>query len=199
MQKIFLFAIAFVVGVFVVAFGGVGVSLALENQDVFCASCHTEPEVKYYQQATQPNPTTLAAFHTQKQTACIDCHSGGGVLGRSEGLTQGAQDLMAYLSGNYHHPAITTNPLSDDSCTKCHSNILSRAGNRGGGRGGEGRNGHYHYFLARWQVADPQNAAHCVTCHTAHTTGLDGLQFMKQGVVAQQCDNCHTALGRREN
>ncbi len=188
-------AVAFI-GAIVFMIGGVGVSLALENQDVFCASCHTEPEVTYYQQSTQSNPTTLAAFHTQKQTGCIDCHSGGGALGRSEGLIQGGQDLMMFLSGSYHKPAITTNPLSDDSCTKCHSNIFTRTGNRGGGRGGEGRNGHYHYFLARWQAADPNNAAHCVTCHTAHTTGLNGLQFMNQGQVAQQCDNCHAAMGR---
>ena len=199
MQKLFLIAAAFVVSVFVLVLGGVGVSLALENQDIFCASCHTEPEVKYYQQSTQSNPPTLAAFHTQKQTACIDCHSGGGVLGRSEGLAQGAHDLMAYLSGNYHHPAITTNPLSDASCAKCHSNVFSRTGNRGGGGDDEAMNGHYHRFLARWQAADPKNAARCVTCHTAHTTGLDGLQFMNQGVVAQQCDHCHAALGRHED
>jgi predicted CXXCH cytochrome family protein len=193
-QKLLLLAAAFVVGGTVLAFGGVGVSLALENQDAFCASCHTEPEVTYYRQSTQANPATLAAFHTQKQTACIDCHSGGGVLGRSLGLAQGAQDLMSYLSGDYHRPAITTNPLGDDSCTKCHSNIFSRANRRGGG---ESRNGHYHYFLARWQAADPNHAAHCTTCHTAHTTGLDGLQFMNQGKVAQVCDRCHTALGGR--
>ena len=198
MQKLLIgVAVAFI-GAIVLMIGGVGVSLALENQDVFCASCHTEPEVTYYQQSTQSNPTTLAAFHTHKQTACIDCNSGGGALGRTEGLIQGGQDLMAYLSGNYHHPAITTNPLSDASCTQCHSNVFSQTGNRGGGDE-ESMNGHYHRFLARWQAADPKNAAHCVTCHTAHTTGLDGLKFMNQGLVAHQCDNCHAALGRHDN
>ena len=198
MKKLLLVAIVAVIGVFVLMVGGVGVSLALENQDIFCASCHTEPESEYYQQSTQPNPTTLAAFHTHKQTACIDCHSGSGALGRSEGLVQGAHDLLAFLSGRYHHPAITTNPLSDASCTKCHSNIFGQSGSRGGGDE-ESMNGHYHRFLVRWQTADPKNAAHCVTCHTAHTIGLDGLQFMNQGVVAQQCNNCHAALGRHVN
>jgi len=177
------------VGAAILVIGGVGVSLALENQDVFCASCHTEPEATYYQQSMQANPGTLAAFHRQKATACIDCHSGGGILGRSEGLTQGAQDLMAFLSGTYHHPAITLNPLSDASCLKCHQDIpQSRPGVS------RASNGHYHLYLSRWQAADPQ-AARCITCHTAHTHGLDGLQFMNQGRVAQVCDNCHTALG----
>ena len=65
----------------VLTIGGVGVSLLLENQNSFCASCHTEPEVKYYQQSVQANVTTLVTFHVQKQTNCIDCHSGGGPLG----------------------------------------------------------------------------------------------------------------------
>ena len=99
MLRLFLFGCVSLVGVAILVIGGVGVSLALENQDAFCASCHTEPEASYYQQSTQPNPGTLAAFHTQKETACIDCHSGSGILGRSAGLTQGAQDLMAFLSG----------------------------------------------------------------------------------------------------
>jgi hypothetical protein len=191
MAKLFLLLAAVVVSVFVLAFGGIGVSLALENQDPFCASCHTEPEGTYYQQSMQSNPGTLAAFHREKQTACIDCHSGGGIQGRSEGLAQGAQDFAAFLSGSYRHPAITTNPLSDDSCLKCHQDVTQsrRSGSRA-------TNGHYHFFLARWQAADPQ-AARCITCHTAHTNGLDGLQFMNQGKVARACDDCHTALGGR--
>ena len=189
MRRLFLLGCVVVVGGAVLTIGGVGVSLALENQDVFCASCHTEPEVTYYQQSTQSNPGTLAAFHSHEQTACIDCHSGGGILGRSEGLTQGAQDLMAFLSRAYHNPAVTLNPLSDGSCLKCHQNISQSRPS-----GSRATNGHYHLFLPRWQAADPQ-AAHCITCHTAHTHGLDGLQFMNQGQVAKICDDCHTALG----
>jgi len=140
----------------------------------------------------QASPATLAAFHTQKQTACIECHSGGGVLGRSEGLTQGAQDLGFYLSGKYTSPAVTTNPLSDDSCAQCHANVLAGAQNRGN----RSTNGHYHFFLPRWQAIDSR-AARCVTCHTAHTKGLDGLKFMNQGAVARVCDDCHNALSGR--
>ena len=189
MRRLFLLGCVGVVGGAVLTIGGVGVSLALENQDVFCASCHTEPEVTYYQQSAQSNPGTLAAFHSHEQTACIDCHSGSGILGRSEGLAQGAQDLMAFLSRTYHNPAVTLNPLSDGSCLKCHQNISQSRPS-----GSRATNGHYHLFLPRWQAVDPQ-AARCITCHTAHTHGLDGLQFMRQGVAARVCDDCHTALG----
>ncbi len=189
------FVVIFGLAVFsaiILAIGSVGVSLALENQDAFCAACHTAPEVTYYQQSIQSSPVTLAAFHAQKQTVCIDCHSGSGVLGRTVGLRQGAQDLAAYLNGAYRQPAVTTNPLGDDACLKCHTNVL--AGTRRGGS--RGTNGHYHFYLPQWQAMDPK-AAHCITCHTAHTAGLDGLQFMSQGKVAQVCDECHTALSGR--
>ena len=172
--------------------GGIGASLMLENQDAFCSACHTEPEATYYQQSTQSRAVTLAAFHTQNQTACIDCHSGGGTLGRAEGLQQGAHDLAQYLSGTYHRPAITTNPLGDDSCAICHADVFAHAP-RGGSRS---MNGHYHYYLPQWQAVDTQ-AAHCTSCHPAHTQGLESLQFMAQGQVAQLCDECHTALSGR--
>ncbi len=180
------------VGAFVLAIGGIGVALVLENQDPFCAACHTQPEVTYFQQSIQPQSTTLAAFHAQKQTACIDCHSGSGLLGRSKGLQQGAHDLLNYLVGSYHRPAVTTNPLGDDSCVKCHGDVLNqtRAGSRA-------MNGHYHQFLPRWQELD-SNAAHCTTCHTAHANSLASLAFMAQGKVGQVCDQCHTALSGRE-
>ncbi len=187
----------------VLAIGGVGVSLVLENRDSFCASCHTEPESKYYQQSVQANATTLAAFHTQKQTNCIDCHSGGGPLGRAQGLQQGLDDLVLYLSGNYKRPAITSNPLGDDSCLKCHPEVLTR-GRRSPpsqiqdpvqARGSRANDGHYHQFLQRWQAADPR-AAHCVNCHTSHTDGAANVGFMAADPVSQACDGCHRGLGR---
>ncbi len=193
-----------VVGVLVIlAFGGVGVSLLLENQNSFCASCHTEPEVKYYQQSVQSTVTTLASFHTQKQINCIDCHSGSGPLGRAQGLQQGIDDLLIYWSGNYHQPAITSNPLGDDSCLKCHPEVLTRGRrnppspiqNPVQARGGRANDGHYHQFLQRWQSVDPR-AAHCVTCHTSHTDGQANVGYMTATPVTQVCDNCHQKLGR---
>ncbi len=180
------------VSLLVLAFGSVGVSLALENQDTFCAVCHTEPESQYVNQAAQATATTLAAFHSSKHIACIDCHSGSGTFGRLEGLTQGFNDLAMFLSGNYHKPAITTSPLNDAACGKCHADVVNPKNTRGN----NGSNGHYHLYLPQWQASDPK-AAHCATCHTAHTSGLASLQFMAQGKVGQLCEACHTALSGR--
>lgn len=193
MRKFVIAIIGVVIAIPLLAVGTVGVSLALENQDVFCASCHTEPESKYYAQSIEKNPATLAAFHTQKNTACIDCHSGGGIFGRVQGLAQGAGDLKMYLSGKYNKPAITSNPLGDASCLKCHGDVPQQQQRRGVNRR---TNGHYHFFLARWQAADPK-AARCVTCHTAHPTNPASQSFVNNGNVAQVCDNCHRALGER--
>ena len=185
----------------VLAVGGMGVSLLLENQNAFCASCHTQPESKYYQQSLQTQTTTLATFHLQKQTHCIDCHSGGGPLGRAQGLQQGLDDTVLFISGNYKNPAITSNPLGDDSCLKCHSAVLTRG--RGSppsaiqnpvpGRGNRPNDGHFHQFLQRWQAADPR-AGHCVNCHTSHTDGVASVGFMSADPVQQVCDGCHKVL-----
>ncbi len=189
MRSLLVAVLVIVVGGCVLGTAGIGVALALENQDAFCAACHTQPEAAYYQQSIQAQATTLAAFHTQKQTACIDCHSGSGLVGRYKGLQQGEHDLVNYLVGTYHRPAITTNPLGDEACLKCHADVLAQAAK------GESRatNGHYHVFLPRWQKIDA-NAAHCTTCHSAHAQGLASLAFMAQGKVGQVCDQCHTAL-----
>jgi predicted CXXCH cytochrome family protein len=193
MRLVLIVASIVVVGVLLLGAGIVGSALAMENQDSFCASCHTEPEVTYYQQSLQPSAPTLAAFHTGKQTACIDCHSGGGVFGRAKGLIQGADDLMMYYSGNYRRPAVTTNPLGDDSCVKCHEDVLALR--RGARRNADG---HYHVFLPRWQAADP-NAATCIACHTSHNQGAASQQYLLANQVNQTCDQCHAAIGERES
>ncbi|HEX9075935.1 MAG TPA: hypothetical protein VF932_09155, partial [Anaerolineae bacterium] len=195
----------FTVVVIALGVGGVGGSLLLENQDAFCASCHTQPEEKYYQQSLQAQATTLASFHVQKETRCIDCHSGGGALGRAQGLQQGLDDLMLYLSGTYKAPAITSNPLGDDSCVKCHPEVLVRGRRQPPsqiqspiqGREGRRMDGHYHVFLQRWQAADPR-AGHCVNCHTSHTDGAADVGFMAQAPVQQVCDACHRGLNARD-
>ncbi len=165
--------------------GGTAYALQLENRDEFCASCHTQPETQFYQQSLDKNLVTLAAFHTQKQVRCIDCHSGGGIFGRSEGLSQGTQDLLSYYSGNYHRPAITTNKLGDDSCTKCHSEVFAA----------RDFNNHFHFFLPQWQGLDA-NAGHCVDCHTSHSTGDPSQGYLSAPVVTTVCQNCHGAVGR---
>ncbi len=167
--------------------GSTTYALQLENQDQFCASCHTQPETQYYQQSVATPPTTLAAFHTPKDVHCIDCHSGGGALGRSTGLSQGLQDLVSFYSGNYRNPAITTSPLGDDSCTKCHSDLLASAD----------FNNHFHVFLPRWQSIDA-SAAHGSTCHASHPAGDPTQGYMTTAAVEKVCVACHNAAGVRE-
>jgi predicted CXXCH cytochrome family protein len=163
--------------------GGVAYALNLENHDAFCASCHTEPESRYFQQSQDKSAPTLASFHTQKGVRCIDCHSGSGPLGRLVGLSQGSQDLVAYLSGHYHSPAITLNKLDDGSCTKCHPEVEASAG----------FDNHFHTFLLRWQAVSAQ-AGRCVDCHTSHPIAASAQAYLTVPTVQAVCEGCHTAL-----
>ncbi len=179
-----------IVGVvlFVTAIGGTAYALHIEENDGFCASCHTEPETTFVQQSQTQPPGTLAAFHAQTErftARCIDCHSGGGTFGRVDGLMQGQADLLAYWSGHYRDPAVTTAPLQDDSCLKCHQDIFAR----------RDFNNHFHALLPRWQQGDP-NAKGCVDCHTAHTTTADAQAFLTRNTVTAVCNDCHGKLGR---
>ncbi len=167
----------------VAAIGSTAYGLNQENHDDFCASCHTQPETQYYQQSLEGNPATLASFHAGQTVRCIDCHSGGGPFGRLEGLTQGTLDLLSFYSGNYHNPAITTNKLSDDSCLKCHQEIL----------GNTTFDNHMHLFLSRWQSADP-NAAGCVDCHHSHPLANAAQQYLAVNQVQTVCEQCHRLL-----
>jgi hypothetical protein len=184
--RIVVFGVPVIAGLAIIAaIGSTAYALQLENHDAFCASCHTQPESQYFQQSLQQAAPTLAAFHTQKDVRCIDCHSGSGPFGRMVGLSQGTQDLIAYYSGHYHTPAITTNKLSDGSCTKCHADIATLGG----------FNNHFHRFLAEWQAVDP-NAAHCMDCHTSHSTADPTQGYLAQTTVQAVCQACHAVAGR---
>jgi predicted CXXCH cytochrome family protein len=175
------------VSLFLIAAAGTGYSINLENHDSFCASCHSQPETKFVDQAKAASPETLAAFHSGKQTRCIDCHSGAGPLGRAVGLMQGGQDLVSYVSGKYHNPAIVTNPIDDGSCLKCHQAVTT----------GQSFDNHFHVFLSRWQSVDA-NAGRCVDCHNSHTSGKPDQGYMSQPVVEAVCQRCHQTLGGGE-
>ena len=56
--------VSFVLLALLSAAGGVALALNLENHDAFCASCHTEPESRYFQQSQDKSAPTLASFHT---------------------------------------------------------------------------------------------------------------------------------------
>ncbi len=173
--------------------GGIVAALRLEEQDSFCAACHTQPEMKYVQQAhADASVQTLAAYHARVQGSrvrCIDCHSSAGAFGRALGSTQGAHDLLAFLSGNYRSPAVTTNPLPDASCTKCHGDILpaqvvTQVSSL---------KDHFHEYLPLWHQIEP-NAARCADCHVAHREGNASESFVNNGAASEVCDKCHRAL-----
>jgi predicted CXXCH cytochrome family protein len=171
-------------------FGTGGIVMAhVEENDGFCASCHTQPESAYYQRAlAAAAPVDLASAHTARNVPCIQCHSGAGVTGRAEAMVNvGAKDLLAYVTRNYHDPAIVITPITDEHCLKCHADVSQ----------GTAFNNHFHRFLPKWQQADPTHAAKCVDCHKAHVTdGLAQVAFLEEKPTTAICQQCHTFAGQ---
>lgn len=184
------FKIAIVIGALLI-FGTAGgvTAMTLENHDSFCASCHAEPEYTFFQRESAA-PSDLASWHTeQKQTNCIDCHSGSGVVpGRINSLMLGAHDLLSWIGGHAPQPAPLNTPIGDDNCLKCHGTIAAA----------RNMNNHFHVFLAQWQTQDPA-AAHCVSCHQGHnnSTSDPTLAFLDRQGTTQVCQQCHTFAGVR--
>jgi nitrate/TMAO reductase-like tetraheme cytochrome c subunit len=157
----------------------------LENNDRFCASCHTEPESTYVARARQ-SAVDLASAHKSKGVGCIDCHSGNGPGGRLDALKLGARDLDVYLRGNYPQPSVLTHPIPDANCLKCHQDVLQN----------RTFDNHFHLFLPRWQAVAPGTAATCVSCHTSHATdGESRLGWLNKSRTVAQCNACHRTAG----
>jgi predicted CXXCH cytochrome family protein len=159
----------------------------LENQNSFCASCHTEGEQTFYNQSLAAAPVDLASFHELKGASrCIDCHTGQGPVGRFFGLMAGASDLVSYFSGHYPQPAVQDTPIADENCLKCHANIAEK----------QDMTNHFHIFLPKWQALDP-TAAKCVSCHNGHNVNGDtNIKFLNQQDTEIICQKCHTAIGQ---
>jgi hypothetical protein len=215
-RKVFpwLFALAglAVLGI-VFTVGGFAFAASQEAHDSFCASCHTQPESTFYQNSTAPAPVDLASYHTGQSTRCIDCHSGQGVLGRVSAEVMGARNAVKWYTGTAVQPAVLSFAIGDQNCLKCHQAVTQRRfspkeqitvpgegfGGEGGGGEREGRNGHWHQFMARWQAADPA-AGTCVTCHSGHQTGSTvQAGFMDAQNVRSTCDACHKVLRKGED
>jgi predicted CXXCH cytochrome family protein len=159
---------------------------SMEENNAFCASCHTQPETTYYASFQAAGaPTDLAAFHNTKQTKCIDCHSGEGTGGRIDAILQGAHNAVAFYTRTARQPGTLTSPFGDGNCLKCHRSITDS----------NDFNNHFHNLLPRWQAADP-NAAGCVSCHTSHPSGRDPkLAFLDQTQTDRVCQRCHNSQG----
>ena len=97
----------------------------------------------------------------------------------------GAKDLLAWVSGRAVQPAVSTRPIADVNCLKCHGDITLRGD----------FNNHFHVLLPRWQLQD-KNAATCISCHQSHhTDGEQQLQFLNRATTLNVCQACHAVLG----
>lgn len=161
--------------------GGTVAALQIESTNTGCATCHTQPETQFVDRA-QAAPRDLAAAHAAEKVACIDCHSRVGALGRAEALLLGARNTVAFVSGQYHSPAVMLFPLDDTTCTKCHAEVLNDARSAN----------HFHFYLAQWQRLDPAGAAHCATCHTGHPTDSTAdTHYLNAAISTPICQRCH--------
>ena len=176
---------AFIIFGLAIPFG----AMQFENHDSFCASCHTEGELTFFNRSlvAADKSTDLASFHAAKKAArCIDCHTGPGLIGRYGGLMAGSTDLVSFFSGHYPQPAALEEPYPDANCLKCHADLASKKDFKN----------HFHVFLAQWQALDPKNAGSCVDCHASHDTTNDAnLMFLNKTNTEQVCQKCHATAG----
>lgn len=167
----------------------------VEEQDVFCTSCHTEPEMTFFARTQAVAAVDMASEHamyarkdpTLVNTRCIDCHSGAGALGRVQGMVKGAENAVRWVTKTATQPAVMAERLPDANCLQCHAATPKETD----------FDSHSHFYLAKWQSMDA-SAGGCVDCHTAHTLhGNAGVGFLNQQRTLEQCDRCHVALGER--
>jgi predicted CXXCH cytochrome family protein len=166
----------------VIIFGGGAFTMHMEDNDSFCASCHTQPEVTYVERAHSPM-MDLASAHAVENVACIECHSGAGLTGRASAILEGANNAAKFVVGQYNSPAVAAKPLADENCLKCHAEVtVTNQPDR-----------HFHFFLARWQQADP-TAGNCTSCHQAHVPGgRVETGFLQEVNTQAVCAQCHAA------
>jgi hypothetical protein len=155
--------------------------LKVEEQDAFCASCHTEPETAYVQRA-QTTPVDLASYHADKEVRCILCHSGPGLAGRLSALPTAAWDAARFMVGVYHQPARLSAPLPDSSCLQCHGEAVEERGFAN----------HFHSEL----LADKEPiSVACAGCHSSHVVASEVEPFLTRVTLEGQCNACHQERG----
>ncbi len=187
-------------GVLAVVFGLALVSALvvsrLEESDTFCTSCHTLPEVTYFERAqnalglgTGEVFTDLSSAHYGMENTfrCIDCHRGNqGLVHRVTTLALAARDTAIWVAGRADESIEKTHLVAPGlltaACAKCHAEALLEVG----------FNNHFHNKLPEayrlWrdgaQLRRPVEAPDlpqaalvvepsptevlCVDCHRAH-------------------------------
>jgi nitrate/TMAO reductase-like tetraheme cytochrome c subunit len=192
-----------------------------EESDPFCASCHTVPEVTYYDRAQdakasgEPYPDLSSAHYgNDNGFRCIDCHRGDEKLfHRVTALTLGARDTLIWLTGQ-SDPAIEKSELVvpfllTGACVKCHEKSLLEVG----------FNNHFHNKLpdafrawvhggmltrpvdlpqATLELTPIRTTVLCVDCHRAHIhiEGSERTAYLDLvNNVYPTCVRCHQEAG----
>jgi hypothetical protein len=192
-----------------------------EEQDPFCTSCHTLPEVTYYDRAQQAkagsNPyqdLSSAHYGSDNSFRCIDCHRGdAGVLHRVITLSLGARDTAIWLTGQADTTLGKTDlvvpVLLTGGCVKCHEKSLLEVGFnnhfhnklpdalRAWRRGGE-LTRPVDFLGAPLELMTADTTVLCVDCHRAHIH-IDGAELAAYldlvNDVYPACVRCHEEEG----
>jgi nitrate/TMAO reductase-like tetraheme cytochrome c subunit len=213
-----------------VGFGALFVIMALlgvsrlEESDSFCTSCHTAPEVEYFNRsrwmlAGEVGQDLASAHYSliQADANCIDCHRGnGGVVQRGMTLALGARDALIFIAGQADpklekaETQIEVPSLLTAACVECHTDTLLILGYEN----------HFHNKLpeayAAWKAGGPlvapadypetgaseleeyETNVLCMDCHPAHVT-VEGAELAGyldlENTVYSACIDCHREVG----
>ncbi|MFQ5974655.1 MAG: NapC/NirT family cytochrome c [Alphaproteobacteria bacterium] len=167
---------------------GVAVTDYLEQDNVFCISCHVSNAKRLHQDKFDTffpidgQITTLAAAHHgagNEPFKCVNCHNGATLTDKLLIKTQAARDTVAYLLGDFEEPELMRFSLGNRLCLKCHSSA---------GKNPEKEtafhNAGYHTNLPFI----------CYACHTVHPQAKRETRFLKRDIVQPLCDECHAQL-----
>lgn len=191
----------------------------LEEQDAFCAACHTVPEETYFNRATtaltDPSApvTDLSTRHYDLAQAsdvrfqCISCHRGTSTLeDRVQTLALGLRDTLIFVSGQadptIEKTRVDQAALVNSACISCHETTLLTY---------RDTQNHYHNLLpqtAKLLAAGRQMIGQntglpgpmgsvkitCTNCHPAHKTvdtSSPELKLTDAVLMKQSCDGCH--------
>ncbi len=195
-RRVFIILIGAMFGGVMLAGGGLAVAAHQEEDDRFCASCHTQPESTYFERSIAAATVDLATAHKHKNIRCIDCHSGEGLQGRVTAELMGASNALKWYTGTATQPAPLLYPVEDSHCVKCHVEVLTESHDTSIKTRLFGPKGHYHSYLTQWKETDSQ-AANCVSCHFGHALGgTTKTTWIVTNEINKQCDACHKALNR---
>jgi predicted CXXCH cytochrome family protein len=171
----------------------------LEEHDSFCVSCHTAPEVTYFNRAylaldypDEPVYDLSTAHYVRAQRRdisfrCIDCHRGDASVGhRVATVALGAKDVLIWLTGRddptIEKAASSAAWLPDAACTACHTDTLLLV---------RGLDNHFHTSLP--QAADARRNGGKLTVSPAFTGDAQAFLESAQVDIPLLCTDCHVA------